>query len=349
MFRLGHLIAVAFFSSIGLSAHAQDAPWWQDAFVPEGTATCAGADNYAAFEGKTALFHEVTCKITGTVPIRGMDGVILDLKCEEHGGVEGVTFERRQLLLKVEEGVISYPPGDKMVRCPIIKTLAEGPSFSCSGRLSDAEQIICQDEELAALDRKLAAYYKTVEGLAAKTMWGIERETPASTWFKSQTAKEWQWREKNCHDRDCLMSWYWRRTALLKWLATAEHGLGDTEPSEVRQLAGRDVVVSYHMGLMRNVLYGVTSDAYETLPDGDIKVISESPFIYEAQWQKGYLKQGGAFWFNTLRDAQHRILVVSPAEEDSKECWTKQEFFALANLDADRFALVSADQICVTR
>jgi uncharacterized protein YecT (DUF1311 family) len=45
------------------------------------------------------------------------------------------------------------------------------PSFDCGGKLSNVERMICQDEELARLDRALAARYAQLRTQVAATDW----------------------------------------------------------------------------------------------------------------------------------------------------------------------------------
>lgn len=70
-------------------------------------------------------------------------------------------------------------------------------SFDCSKAHSDAEHIICSDAELASDDVQLAAIYAKAKAAA---------DDPAA--FKERTRAQWNYREQQCHERECLIRWY---------------------------------------------------------------------------------------------------------------------------------------------
>ncbi|MGF6871437.1 hypothetical protein [Paraburkholderia sp. MM5477-R1] len=70
-------------------------------------------------------------------------------------------------------------------------------SFDCSKARSDAEHIICNDAELASDDVQLAAIYAKANAAA---------DDPTA--FKARTRTQWNYREQQCHDRECLVRWY---------------------------------------------------------------------------------------------------------------------------------------------
>ncbi|MFL9983876.1 DUF4236 domain-containing protein [Paraburkholderia sediminicola] len=70
-------------------------------------------------------------------------------------------------------------------------------SFDCSKARSNAEHIICNDAELASDDVQLAAIY-------AKAKAAVDDPTA----FKARTRAQWNYREQQCHDRECLVRWY---------------------------------------------------------------------------------------------------------------------------------------------
>jgi uncharacterized protein len=57
--------------------------------------------------------------------------------------------------------------------------------------------LICHDPELAASDRELASVYQQAKSAV------IDK-----TAFTERTRKQWNYREKNCHDKECLAAWY---------------------------------------------------------------------------------------------------------------------------------------------
>ncbi|WP_321859899.1 DUF4236 domain-containing protein [Burkholderia cenocepacia] len=70
-------------------------------------------------------------------------------------------------------------------------------SFDCSKSHSDAEHLICSDATLAAADVELADIYTKAK--AAVTDQAA---------FRERTRGQWNYREKTCHDRECLVRWY---------------------------------------------------------------------------------------------------------------------------------------------
>ena len=70
-------------------------------------------------------------------------------------------------------------------------------SFDCTKARSDAEHIICSDPELAAADVQLADIYAKAKAAATD---------PIA--FKARTRAQWNYRERQCHDRECVARWY---------------------------------------------------------------------------------------------------------------------------------------------
>lgn len=70
-------------------------------------------------------------------------------------------------------------------------------SFDCTKARSDAEHIICSDAELAAADLQLATIYAKAKAAATD---------PVA--FKERTRTQWNYRERQCHDRECVARWY---------------------------------------------------------------------------------------------------------------------------------------------
>jgi hypothetical protein len=95
-----------------------------------------------------------------------------------------------------------------------------------------------------------------------------------------------------------------------------------------------------------NALWQASTQAHAALPDGRIEVLSESPLIYKVMGQKNYFKGGGAFWFDTLRNADNEILdFLRP--EDTGSCMPKAQFFAMTDFPEAVQARATADEICV--
>ena len=81
-------------------------------------------------------------------------------------------------------------------------------SFDCTKARSDAEHIICSDPELAASDVQLAAIYAKAKAAATD---------PIA--FKERTRAQWNYRELQCHDRECVARWYADQRVVLSEIA----------------------------------------------------------------------------------------------------------------------------------
>ncbi|WP_153098774.1 DUF4236 domain-containing protein [Paraburkholderia hayleyella] len=81
-------------------------------------------------------------------------------------------------------------------------------SFDCSKAYSDAEHIICNDAALASDDIQLAAIYAKAKAAV---------DDPVA--FKAQTRAQWNYREQQCHDRECLVRWYADQKVVLAAIA----------------------------------------------------------------------------------------------------------------------------------
>jgi uncharacterized protein len=74
--------------------------------------------------------------------------------------------------------------------------------------------LICHDPDLATSDRKLATIYEQARAAATDNVA-----------FADRTRKQWNYREKNCRDKACLLSWYeYQDSALTKIAQTGDVG-----------------------------------------------------------------------------------------------------------------------------
>ncbi|HSW18717.1 MAG TPA: hypothetical protein VLJ86_15970 [Ramlibacter sp.] len=80
-----------------------------------------------------------------------------------------------------------------------------GPSFDCAGARSTPDRLICEDSELARLDREMARLYAQARSVA-----------PDQAAFNKQAEIEWRYREQECRDRLCLVMWYAHRREQLQ-------------------------------------------------------------------------------------------------------------------------------------
>ncbi|WP_256858395.1 hypothetical protein, partial [Burkholderia cenocepacia] len=81
-------------------------------------------------------------------------------------------------------------------------------SFDCAKAKSIPEFLICHDADLAAADRDLATTYQQAKDAATDKSAFVER-----------TRKQWNFREKNCRDKECLTSWYAYQKRILTKIA----------------------------------------------------------------------------------------------------------------------------------
>ncbi|MDS0860470.1 hypothetical protein NUV25_22425 [Burkholderia pseudomultivorans] len=91
-------------------------------------------------------------------------------------------------------------------------TALQQTSFDCSKAKSIPEYMICHDPDLAAADRDLAAVYQQAKAAATD-----------KAAFNERTRKQWNFREKNCRDKACLVSWYdYQKQVLTKIAQTGD-------------------------------------------------------------------------------------------------------------------------------
>ncbi|MES1196952.1 MAG: hypothetical protein ABUL58_08410 [Steroidobacter sp.] len=86
------------------------------------------------------------------------------------------------------------------------------PGFNCAKGHSRNEQMICNDAELSRIDYELSLLHAQARLL-----------THNSPSFKKTNNEEWLWREKNCHDKNCLLQWYANRHTQLA-AVLSQHG-----------------------------------------------------------------------------------------------------------------------------
>ncbi|WP_150670662.1 hypothetical protein [Pandoraea anhela] len=81
-------------------------------------------------------------------------------------------------------------------------------SFDCTKAQSNAERIICSDPQLASADVELAALFANARAAVS------DQDT-----FRERARAAWRYREKNCHDRECLVRWYADEGTVLRHIA----------------------------------------------------------------------------------------------------------------------------------
>lgn len=93
------------------------------------------------------------------------------------------------------------------------------PSFNCAHARSTTEKLICDDEELARMDRDLGRLHQRAKESA-----------PDRRAFQRNSDAEWQQREDTCRDRECLRNWYAERRQELSAAAEAARPAPRPEP-----------------------------------------------------------------------------------------------------------------------
>ncbi|MEI7842091.1 MAG: DUF2628 domain-containing protein [Gallionellaceae bacterium] len=115
-----------------------------------------------------------------------------------------------RVLVKADRNVMVEINGPENTSTYTPKLPTKNASFDCNQARSTPELLICNDSELSALDNELAGIYRQAKSLA------VDAQA-----FKQQTSAAWKWREANCNDKECLLSWYANRKSEL--LATTEN------------------------------------------------------------------------------------------------------------------------------
>ena len=92
-----------------------------------------------------------------------------------------------------EKSATSYPEDSSLKE-------VISPSFNCSKARSTAETLICADSELAEMDVHIAYLQGKAKAASADKKEFTSRVTGALTW-----------RDRNCRDKGCLLSWYAER------------------------------------------------------------------------------------------------------------------------------------------
>jgi uncharacterized protein len=88
------------------------------------------------------------------------------------------------------------------------RPLLDTASFGCTNAHSDAARLICSDPELADDDRRMAEMYSSARAAA------IDKDA-----FKLVERDAWDYRNRNCHDKDCLVKWYTDQISQLTYIA----------------------------------------------------------------------------------------------------------------------------------
>jgi uncharacterized protein YecT (DUF1311 family) len=135
---------------------------------------------------------------------------------------------------------------------------AEGPAFDCSKADGEVEELICQDESLAALDRKLAEVYEAALAKARDEMPRILK-TEQRGWIKGRNDC---WKARG-EDDPVFLTASWRATSV-KECVEGQYRIRTSELQALYRLAPMKGPVFY--GCESNPANEVVATFFETDP-----------------------------------------------------------------------------------
>lgn len=175
--------------------------------------TCQAPCNFAQMQVmsgtevlKTETIRVVPSTLIGAMLVDAMSGQL-----KPYGQVESMPQITAPPTVPPMNAVPA-PPTQSMQQNTETGTTLQQPSFNCSKARSIPEYLICHDPELAASDRDLASVYKQAKDAV------IDK-----TAFAERTRRQWNYREKNCRDKECLVAWYaYQKNVLTKITQTGD-------------------------------------------------------------------------------------------------------------------------------
>ena len=90
-----------------------------------------------------------------------------------------------------------------------------------------------------------------------------------------------------------------------------------------------------------NVIFHIALNQLSALPSGEIEFLDKS-FI--ARRTKSYFKEGGAFWYDSVRDYNGKIIEFIDTENG--DCFTNKAFF---DYFVEELSATGRDKLCVLR
>jgi hypothetical protein len=155
-------------------------------------------------------------KFSGVLQKRGSSPDKWERSLTESGSLDGPVFRVRFESIEAYAGQAAAPtPRPAAADVPEAPALASPtspppaaaaeqlvrhPSFDCASARSVPELLICGDDELAVLDVEISGL------LAQARQEAVDKKALADS-----TRAAWNWREKNCQDKQCLVSWFGER------------------------------------------------------------------------------------------------------------------------------------------
>jgi len=148
--------------------------------------------------------------------------------------------------------------------------VAANPSFPCTGALTPTEKVVCSDQDLAALDRALAAAYKNkFDGLPVESGNALEEVVRSLV----ITQKAWLAHRNACGtDRSCIRKAYVTRTAAL------------TASVDAKDVPCRDVVGAEQAAVYVQQCIAVASETHPPCNADNSCELILSHNIYRCTW-----------------------------------------------------------------
>ncbi len=142
----------------------------------------------------------------GPIRMRGLgSGYTQILVNGDAPGGRGDTRKAAPAPRPAQRSAVPSPTPSPSSVAPVRRSEALGPSFDCAKARSTPERLICEDSELARLDRELGRLYAQARSVA-----------PDMAAFNREREVEWRYREQECGDRICLVMWYAHRREQLQ-------------------------------------------------------------------------------------------------------------------------------------
>jgi uncharacterized protein len=175
-------VAVLVYAAIHLTGRSARTGMQQAANSEGGTSTTASASQAEATQPQ--LQTASTAPPAPTVPAMGASSATPPLAVAPGLDTTGTPAQ-------------SAAQSNQTPLAPTSQAQMTHPSFDCSKARSLPEQLICSDQDLADQDNQLAQLYLRAKAAA-----------PDRTAFVRESRAAWNWRERHCTDKACLLAWY---------------------------------------------------------------------------------------------------------------------------------------------
>ncbi|CAJ4146529.1 lipoprotein [Burkholderia pseudomallei] len=169
--------------------------------------TCQAPCNFAKLQtmSGTMVLKTETIRVAPNSLIGAMLDDALSGQLRPYG--QTVTMPRPTAVPSTAQPADQSAPQDSSPQSDLQRT-----SFDCSKVGSIPEYLICHDPELAASDRELANIYQQAKDAV-----------PDKAAFAARTRRQWNFRQRNCRDKPCFVSWYaYQKETLTKIAQTGD-------------------------------------------------------------------------------------------------------------------------------